>query len=181
MFKKIALGLAIIIGGLFAFAAFQPAEYTIAREVSVNATADTLFPYLNNQEKVNSWMPWKDMDAGLKMTFEGPTDGVGAKSLWQSEGRMGVGSAEVIESIPNQSVKTKITYVKPMAFTQVSEMSLSPGPDGSTKVRWAVTGHNNLLGRVMCLFMDMDKMVGTNFEQGLSKLKTSAETVPAKN
>ena len=79
------------------------------------------------------------------------------------------------ESISNQSVKTQLTYTKPMAMSQLAEVSLTP-VDGGTKVKWSVDGHNGFLFRLMGVIMNMDKSVGSEFEKGLAKLKIAAET-----
>jgi hypothetical protein len=38
-----------------------------------------------------------------------------------------------------------------------------------------MTGRNNFLSKAICLFVDMDKMVGGMFEQGLTRMKTVVE------
>ena len=121
-------------------------------------------------------MPWKDVDPKVKMTYSGPDGGVGSTSSWESSGQMGVGKAEVVEAVPNQKIRTKITYTKPMEFTQMSEFLLSAGGSES-KVRWSVEGNNSFLGRLMCFLtmMDMDKYIGGEFEKGLKKLKSIVE------
>lgn len=120
-------------------------------------------------------MPWKDSDPGIKMEFTGPDEGVGSISTWDSEGQMGKGSATVVESTPNQSVKTKLVTEKPMPMEQLADISLTPAGD-STVVNWTVTGKNNFIGRLFCVFIDMDKMVGSEFEKGLNNLKAKVET-----
>ena len=174
MLKKI-LGFVILLAvGIVAYAAMQPPQYQLSREMLINATPEVLFPYINNSKKANDWMPWKDSDPQMKMEFSGPDEGVGSTSSWDSQGQMGTGKAEVVESIPNKSVKTKLTYTRPMSMSQLAEISLTP-VDSGTKVRWEVRGENALLCRVVCLFMDMDKMIGGEFEKGLSKLKVQVE------
>lgn len=165
----------LITGGIFAYAYKQPADYMIARQLDIRATSEVLFPYINSAKKSNEWMPWIDSDSKIQMTFTGPDEGVGSTASWRSEGRMGQGKSEIVESVPNQITRIKITYLKPMEMSQISEMSLKPNEAGLTTVRWAVKGQNNLMGRVMAVFMDIDKMVGGQFENGLQKLKLLAE------
>lgn len=175
MLIKILLGLVVVIGAVIAVAAFQPPDYTISRSVVIKATPEKLFPYINSAEKSYSWMPWQEMDSKVQMSYSGPADGVGSVGSWKSDGQMGVGESTIIESVPNKLTKTKIAYVKPFEMNQLAEMSLDQGTDGTT-VKWSVTGSNNIIGRVFGLFMNMDKMVGGNFEKGLTKLKTLVES-----
>lgn len=174
MLKKILIGLAIIIVGFVIYVALQPADFFIAREMVMKAPPEVIFPHINNSKKANDWMPWAESDPQAQMAHSGPDEGVGSISTWDSSGQMGTGKAEVIESVPNQSVKTQLTYTKPMEMSQVAEVSLKTTPEG-TVVRWTVTGKNTFVGRLMCVFMDMDKMVGQEFEKGLTKLKGIVE------
>lgn len=174
MIKKILLLLLAAVVGVLGYAAILPSHYTIAREVTIQAAPEVLFPYLNNTKKANEWMPWAESDPQMKASYSGPDEGVGSKESWDSPGQMGAGSAEIVESVPNQVVKTKLVYTRPMQMTQLAELSLSP-VDGGTRVRWSVAGENTFAGRVFCIFMNMDKMVGGEFEKGLWKLKTLAE------
>ena len=119
-------------------------------------------------------MPWNESDPGFVMSFSGPEEGVGSKSSWDSKGQMGTGEALVVESIANQSVKTKLTYTKPFQMQQLAEISLSP-TDSGTKVRWSVSGDKGFFFRLMGVFFNCDSMIGGEFEKGLSKLKKQAE------
>jgi hypothetical protein len=59
----------------------------------------------------------------------------------------------------------------------VSTVSFSFKPRGNqTEVTWLMTGENNYLAKALCLFMNMDKMIGGQFEKGLAALKAAAET-----
>lgn len=179
MIKKILIGLGVVIAVAVGIAAFQSPNYKISRDILIAASPSSLFPYINHSQKMGDWMPWKESDAQMVMSYAGPSEGVGSVASWDSPGPMGTGKSEIVESIPGKSVTTRITYLKPMEMTQNSVMSLE-AVAGGTKVTWAVDGQNALIGRVMCLFMNMDKMVGSEFTKGLTKLKAIAEA-PSKS
>ena len=174
MLLKVILGVLVLLAGFLTYVAFQPSEMYIVREIFIKAPSEKIFPFINNSQKANSWMPWQESDPGAIMKYSGPEEGVGSTSSWDSPGKMGTGKAEVVESVPNQTVKTKLTYTKPMNMSQMAEVSLTPSADG-TIVKWSVKGNNTFLGRLMCVFMNMDKMVGGQFEKGLTKLKNQVE------
>ena len=158
-------------------AALKPADYTIKRSINVDAKPETIFHFLVNSKKMDSWMPWKETDPEVQMTYSGPEEGVGSISSWESPRQMGAGQAEVVELIPNQSVKTKITYTKPMSMTQDSEFILAATGE-TTQMTWAVSGNQPFIARLISalIFMDMDKYVGGMFEKGLGNLKAIVET-----
>ncbi len=175
MFKKIFLVLILIVGAFMGYAAMQPSEYTVYREVTINASPEKIFPHLDNKQLMHAWNPWVKLDPKAKFSFSGPDSGIGAKTTWEGGDQLGNGSATVVESVPNTSVKTKLEYTKPFEMSQMAEFTLKPaGPQ--TIVRWSVAGNNTFIGRMLCVFMNMDKMVGDVFERGLSELKRIAET-----
>jgi uncharacterized protein YndB with AHSA1/START domain len=174
MLKKIVLALVLAIIAVFGYAALQPAEYHISRTTTINAPAEKIFPYLNSQKLAQKWGPWTEVDPQAKMELSGPESGVGARSSWVSPGHLGTGNATITESVPNQRVALRLEYLKPMSMVQDSEYLLSPA-EGGMNVTWSVRGNNNVLGRVVCLFMNMDQRVGAMFEKGLSNLKALVE------
>jgi hypothetical protein len=173
MIKKIFIGLGVIVVAIIVIAAVQSPEMNVSREIEIAATPDSLFPFINNSKKSYDWMPWSESDPTVEMKFSGPEAGVGASSSWKGK-EMGVGTAEVVESIPNQVVKTKLIYTEPFAMSQLAEVSLTPSSSG-TLVKWSVSGQSNYFFRLIGVFVSSDKMIGGEFEKGLRKLKTLAE------
>lgn len=171
---KIILAVAVVLVLLLGAAALQPSDYNVSRDITINASAEKIFPHLNNQKLAEKWGPWTEVDPQAKMVYEGPDEGVGAKASWDSTGQLGTGSATIVESVPNEKVGIKLEYTKPMVMNQNSLYLVKSEGDHSV-VTWSVSGKNSFLGRLMCLFMDMDKVVGGMFEKGLSNLKTVVE------
>ena len=179
MLKKIGLGLLGVLAIFGTYVATQPSEYQISRSITINAKPDGIFPYINDAKKMNEWNPWMDIDPAAKVTFSGPEAGVGATTHWEGGKELGTGSATVVQSVENVSVTAQLEYVKPFAMTKTGELRLDPTQNG-TVVTWSVKGHNGYLSKVMCVFMDMDKMVGGTIEKGLQELKAMAESPPTK-
>ncbi|MGE0172983.1 MAG: SRPBCC family protein [Oligoflexales bacterium] len=175
MVKKIALAAVVVVALFLIYVATQPSDYTVSREVTINAPAEAVFPYVNESQKMNSWNPWTEIDPNAKITFSGPEGGVGAATSWEGGDQLGTGTATVTESVPNQLVRTKLAYVKPFEMVQDSSVELTPAPGSTTRVKWSVNGHNTFVSRIFCVFMNMDEMVGGTFEKGLGKLKTMVE------
>lgn len=175
MALKIGLGFLAVLALLIVYASMQSPDYRISREITIQASADKIFPYLSNSRLAQEWGPWSDIDPDAKMVLVGPESGVGSRTQWDGGKQLGTGSATIISIVPNQTVNIRLEYVKPMEMIQDSEYSIRIiGPEQSV-VTWSVRGQNNLMGRFMCIFMNMDKRVGGMFEQGLAKLKALAE------
>jgi hypothetical protein len=175
MILKILLVLALIIAGVALFAATRPSTFRIERSVSIAASPATLFPRLNDLHQVHEWSPWKDKDPNASYSFEGPAAGVGAAQSWSGNSEVGAGRQTIVESRPNELVRLRLEFLKPMEGVCEATYTLKPVGD-QTVVTWSMTGENNYLAKVFCLFMNQDKMIGGEFEKGLAKLKQTSET-----
>lgn len=180
MKKKFAIVAVVIIGLIAAFLAYvslQPDEFRLARIISVNAAAEKVFPHINDVHKSRVWSPWDKYDPNMKITFEGPSSGVGAKYSWEGNDKVGTGNSTIIESVPNKSVKMNLAFIKPYESVSTSEIVLSPQGD-STQVEWSMYGNQQFMEKVFCTLMgfNMDKMVGPDFETGLKNLKQVVES-----
>jgi hypothetical protein len=174
MFVKIVASLFIVIIVFLTYVSFLPSTMKISRELVIKASPEILFAYINNSKKMNEWMPWQDSDPNVKMQYSGPEQGIGSTSSWESTGKMGTGNAIIVESIPNQSVKTQLSYTQPMAMSQLAELTLTPDAAG-TKVTWSVSSQNGFFSKAVGVFVNLEKMVGDEFDKGLAKLKSIAE------
>lgn len=180
--KKLALILFVAFDTLiFAFLAFvltRPDEFRVQREVSISADAAKIYPYINDFHNWNAWSPWEKRDPAMKRTFSGAESGKGAVYEWDGNDEVGKGRMEILDSNPPEKVVIKLDFIKPFEGHNTAEFSLAP--DGkSTKVTWLMYGPNSFVAKVMDIFCNMDKMIGTDFESGLSNLKTLAETKSA--
>ncbi len=175
MIKKILIGLAVLIVVFLVAVAMQPSSYRVARSIVIAAPPDAVFPHMNDLRKWEAWNPWGKADPNMKLTYPGPTSGVGANYFWAGNNEVGEGHATITESRPGESVKYKMEFFKPMSAT--SEMEFTFKAHGNqTEVTVTVTGEKNFMAKAFCLFMSMDKMIGGKFEKALAGLKAIAES-----
>lgn len=167
MLKKILLG-------LVAVAAFQPGQFDVQRSLAIAAPPAALFEQVNDPRKFDVWNPWAKLDPNMKKTYSGPATGVGSVASWQGNRDVGSGSATIIETKPAELVRQRMDWREPMEGTSTVDFTFKPEGNG-TLVTWRMHGPNNFFGKVMCLFMSMDKMIGGQFEIGLANLKALAE------
>lgn len=177
MRKKLLVGLGVLVALLAIFAvvvAMQPSEFQVSRTATMPAPAGAIFPHVNELKKWEPWSPWMKLDPNARSTFEGPEGGKGAAMTWAGNSQVGEGRMTIIESKPNELVRFRLEFYKPMEGT--SEATFTFKPEGNqTVVTWSMTGKNNFIAKAMCLFMDMDKMVGGEFEKGLASLQAIVE------
>lgn len=143
--------------------------YSVTRSATIPAPASAIFPYVNSFQEWTKWSPWESVDNNLQRTYSGADSGVGAKYAWTGNRKAGAGTMEIIQSDEPGSINVRLEFTKP--FKAVNPTSFTFTPDGSgTRVTWTMTGENTGFGKVFALFMNMDKMVGGDFEKGLASL-----------
>ncbi|MGH6938286.1 SRPBCC family protein [Hypericibacter sp.] len=178
MLIKILIGIALIVAIFVVVVALQPSDFRIERTTTIAAPADAVFAQVNDFHKWEAWSPYDKIDPALKRTYSGAPAGVGAIYEWVGNKQVGEGKATITDSRPNELVQIQLDFLKPFAATNIAEFSLAP-QGGQTAITWSMTGHNNFMFKAVGLFMNMDKMVGGQFEQGLAQLKTLVESAPA--
>jgi len=179
MILKVLLVLALLVAAVLLFAATRPATFRVERSIAIAAPAGALFPRLNDLHQVHEWSPWKEKDPNATYTFEGPAAGVGASQSWSGNSAVGAGKQTIVESRANELVRLKLEFLKPMEGVCDATFTLQP-EGGATRVTWTMAGENNFLGKVFCLFVNQDKMIGGEFEKGLATLKRTSESALAK-
>ena len=177
MLWKILIALVVIVVGLVAVIALQPARYRVSRSTTIAAPAPVVFAQVNDFHRWTAWSPWEKIDPAMKRTYEGPPAGVGASYTWVGSGEVGEGRMTIVESRPSDLIQVKLEFVKPFAGTSVAEFSFKPEGD-RTLVTWSMTGDKNFIAKAIHLVMSMDRMIGDQFEKGLAAMKTVAEAAP---
>lgn len=172
--KKILIALALVVVVFLGYVAAQPPAFRITRSATIDAPPATVFAQVNDFHKWEAWSPWAKLDPNAKNSFEGPAAGTGAKFHWAGNKEVGEGGMEITESKPSDLIRIKLDFIKPFAATNTTEFTFVAEGD-KTKINWTMSGENNFVGRIFCTFMNMDKMVGSDFEKGLASMKSIAE------
>lgn len=167
------LVLALGIGAVLIYAATRPDVFRVERRISVKAPPEKIHALIDDFAQWGAWSPYEKKDPAMKRTFSGPQAGKGAVYAWDGDKNIGAGRMEILESVPDRIV-IKLDFVRPFEANNTAEFTMRPKGD-ATDVIWAMHGPNLFIGKVIGLFLNMDKMVGTDFEAGLADLKKTAE------
>ncbi len=174
MLKTTALIIAIAVFALLAFAATRPDNFRVERQTTIKAPPDRIFPLISDFHKWSEWSPWEKIDPTMTRTFTGTASGKGAVYAWAGSGKAGAGRMEILDAPPSSRVQIKLDFIKPFEGHNTAEFTLKPvGAD--TQVSWVMYGPAPFISKLMGIFFNMDKMIGADFETGLSNLKTAAE------
>lgn len=179
MFKKILIALAIVVVAFVVVVLVQPSSFRVERSTDVAAPADIVFGYVEDFHRWTDWSPWDKLDPAQTRTYEGAESGKGAIFAWSGNDKVGEGRMTIVDARPHEKVTVNLEFLKPWKSTNEVTFLLAPAGDG-TKVTWRMDGEYDFVGKAMSLFMDMDSMIGKDFEMGLASLEGLAEDAARK-
>jgi uncharacterized protein YndB with AHSA1/START domain len=174
-FAIIGILAVVAIAAVLALAATKPDTFRVQRAMRINAPPEKIFTLINDFHRFATWSPWEKIDPAMKRTYAGSAYGKGAVYAWDSSGKAGVGRMEIADTSPPSRVTIKLDFDKPFATHNIVEFTLVPEGD-ATNVTWVMSGALPYLAKIVHVFLNMDSMVGKDFETGLGNLKTLTET-----
>ncbi len=174
------LGLLIVaaLGGVIALASLKPNVFSVSRSAVIEAPAESVFARLVDFHEWSAWSPWAKRDPSATTSFEGPESGVGASMAWSGNRKVGAGKMTILECVKDELLRLKLDFERPMRATNAASFELKPEGD-ATRVVWSMKGKNDFQAKLFSLFVNCEKLVGGDFEQGLANLKALVEEKPA--
>ncbi|HSW06882.1 SRPBCC family protein [Aquabacterium sp.] len=173
MLKSLALVVLAALVLLLIYAATRPDTFRIERSQRIQAPPERVYGLINDLKGFNTWNPWRKKDPALKETYGSLSAGPGARYGWDSD-KVGVGSMEITTVQSPSQVSLKLDFVKPFEAHNTVDFTLK-AEGGGTQVTWAMQGPSPFMSKLMGVFVNMDRMVGQDFEDGLNTLKALAE------
>ena len=179
MAKKALISVAAVLAILLVAILTRPADFRIERRASIAAPPELVFAQVNDFHQWLAWSPWDKLDPAMKRTYGGPASGDGATYAWLGNEKVGEGKMTITQATASSRVAITLEFIAPFRTTNQTEFTFTPRGPG-TEVVWAMTGQRGFMEKAFSLVMDMDKMVGPDFERGLAAMKTAAEAEAAK-
>ncbi len=173
MLKTAAIVLVVIVIAILIFAATRPATFHVERSTMIAATPEKISPFVNDFHNWNQWSPWAKLDPDMRVSYSGAPAGQGAIYEWEGNSKVGKGRMEILAAEPTVT-SIKLDFLSPFASHNQSNFVLQP-QGSATRVTWTMDGPNTFASKLMSVFVSMDKMIGKDFDTGLSQLKSAAE------
>jgi hypothetical protein len=171
--------LIVVIGGVLILGLIAPKDVAVSRTVMINAPKEAVFAQMTNFKNWTNWSPWYKMDTGMALTYSGTDGQVGSGYHWVGTDEKKTGEGEIkLASIDGDRANYEMNFIKPFESHPTSYMIASDSA-GMTKATWGFNQHFSYPWNAMLVFMDMDKMLGKDFESGLANMKATVESQPA--
>jgi uncharacterized protein YndB with AHSA1/START domain len=174
----IAVVLAIAIAVVLILAATKPDTFSVERTASVTAPPEKIFPLIDDFHQWRSWSPYENKDPAMQRSFSGAASGKGAVYGWDGNSNVGSGRMEILDSAEPAKIVIKLDFLKPFEAHNTAEFTMLPQGDSThvtTTVTWRMRGPAPFMSKLMQVFMNLDHMIGKDFEIGLANLKRLAE------
>jgi len=174
MIITILIAVAVIAALFVIVVSLRPSDFRISRSTIISAPPEAAFEQVNDLHRWQQMSPYAKLDPDARYTFAGPPTGTGACLSWSGNSHVGEGKMTIIECRPNELVRMELAFLKPFKATNTVEFTFQE-EGNQTQATWSMFGKNKFMCKAMGLFMNMDKMCGTQFEEGLANMKTIAE------
>jgi|WetSurSiteA1Bulk_404760.scaffolds.fasta_scaffold59674_1 hypothetical protein len=177
---KIFLDIIIVIAGIITLLLlvgfFSKKNYTVGREVEVNKPKATVFNYLKLLKNQNKFSVWASMDTNMKTRFTGIDGTEGFISAWESTNKnVGKGEQEILKIVDGERLDYEIRFIRPFKSTSWAFITTKSVTNNQTLVHWEFSARMKYPANLMLLFMNMEKMIGSDLQKGLQNLKTILE------
>lgn len=173
MLESALIAVAIAVVALVAFVATRPDDFRVARTIRITATPNAVHALIADFMQWPRWSPYEHRDPAMKRTLGATTKGKGAVYSWDGNNQVGAGRMEILDDSLAKIV-IQLDISRPFEGHNVVEFAIVPSGN-EVEVTWAMSGPAKLVTKLMGLVVDMDKMIGKDFEAGLAKLKSEAE------
>ena len=170
----IAVVLAIAIAIVLFLASTKPDTFSVQRAATMKAPPETIFALINDFHQWGKWSPWEHKDPAMQRTFSGAQSGKGSVYAWDGNKNVGSGRMEILEASAPSKIVIKLDFFKPFEGHNTAEFTMLPQGD-VTNVNWVMHGPAVFMSKLMQVFINMDNMIGKDFEIGLANLKRLTE------
>ena len=176
--KRILVALLILVGVYMITALLAPDSYEVVRSKTINAPVDVVWDQVSQFNNWENWSPWKEKDPTATYELDGADGTVGTTYKWAGDIELsGEGYMKISEVVEHEKFGYELGFTKPMEMKSDGGFTLKAVGE-TTEVTWKDGGEIGFLSRpIMMMFMDLDGMIGPDFERGLTKIDSISMVV----
>lgn len=179
MLKRILAVAALVVAAFLAYVATRPSTYQVERSTVITAPAEKVYGLVADFRRWADWSPWEKLDPAMKKDYTGAPGAPGASYHWAGNDKVGEGRMTITQASAPARIAYELEFLKPWQSVSSTEFKLAT-EGAATRVSWSMAGKVGFTEKLFSVFMDMDGMIGKDFENGLATLKAVAERGGAK-
>lgn len=182
MLKKLLLAAAAVVVLFLAYVAQLRPEYRITRTIFIAAPPERVASHVDSFRAWQAWSPWAGRDPAAKIEYAGPERGPGSAFRWSGNDGVGAGTMTITDATPARTLRIRLELTRPYPGTSNVTFEFAPEKTG-TRVTWQLRGNQGFIERAtsILMFVDLDRMIGRDYEQGLANLKKVVESSPPRS
>jgi hypothetical protein len=173
--KIVGLVVVAAIAIVLVMAALRPDTFRVARTADIKAPPEKIYAHVIDFKAWGAWSPYEKLDPAMNRTYGGAERGTGATYAWASNSAAGEGNMKITDALEPSKIALDLNFTKPFEAHNNVTFTFVPKGDDVTQVTWAMEGGTPYMAKIMHVFFNMDKMVGSDFETGLANLKKISE------
>lgn len=173
MLKVILIAIVVLLAAILVYAATRPDILHVERTIDIKAPPQKIFALINDFRLWDAWTPY-NKDPAMKKTYSGSASGKGAMYAWEGNKEVGRGEITITDTTPPKEIVMALHMIQPFEGRNHVVFSLDTKGDATT-VTWMLEDKHTYFMKVMSLFLNLDRMIGGDFETGLARLKAVAE------
>lgn len=166
-----------IVAIILIVALFVDGDFSVSRKVTINQPKEVVFDYVSMIGNQKEYGVWQKKDPNIVIKSQGVDGTVGFISSWDSQKEeVGAGEQEITKLIEDELIATELRFKRPMEVTSQAYFEINEESGNTCSVIWKIEGGSPYPWNIFALFMDMDKEVGPDLDQGLKNLKSILES-----
>lgn len=174
--KTALIAFGVIIAIALIVPLFTQKEYSVKRDIIINKPKSEVYDYVKYLKNQDNFSVWARRDPNMKKEYRGEDAKVGFVSAWDSQSdEVGKGEQEIKAIKEGEKIDYELRFLKPFEATEHAYFAFEEAGENATKVTWGFDGKMDYPMNAMLLLMDMEAMLGKDFEDGLATLKTILE------
>ena len=176
-FLKIAgLLLVLFVAFIFAASLIVDNEFEVERSIVIDKPIEEVFEYLRFLKNQDEYSVWGTLDPDMDRDYRGEDGEVGFIYTWDGNEDVGRGEQEIVGIIEGERIDYQLRFFEPFESESDAWLATEMTSDQQTRVTWGFSGSMPRPMNLMLLFMDMEEMIGSDYDTGLENLKEILES-----
>lgn len=174
IFKRILIGVAIVLAVPLIVALFIKTDFVIEREVVIRRPKKEVFEYLKHLKNQEHYSKWAKIDPKMQTTYRGADGTVGFVCAWNSnDPHVGKSEQEIKNLVDGERIDIEIRFTEPFQSIDPAYLITEAIDENQTQVTSGYRGRLPYPMNLLCA--TVKQQVAEGIETSLANLKQILE------